>query len=104
MTADEIVEIEIADDGRLLVRPRLSDLGSLHLFEFIYRAGMGVGWEAANRTFVAPKPRELSYAQWFRQIVDAAAGECGVQLQITSRTTWTNVPEILRAEIEAGLN
>jgi hypothetical protein len=98
MTIDEIAEVRINRDGKLLVRPQVSD------FPYIYRAAMEVGWDADNRTLFSNKPLEWSYLHWFRQIVAAAAGEYGVRLVITPQTTWSDVPDALRAEIEAERN
>jgi hypothetical protein len=98
MTVDEIVEVRIDDGGRLLVRPQVGT------FPHIYRAAMEVRWDPDNRTLFSPKPREWSYLRWFQQIVAAAAGEYGVHLVITRDTTWTNVPDALRVEMETQRN
>jgi hypothetical protein len=95
MTIDEIVEVRIDEGGRLLVRPQVGT------FPHIYRAAMEVRWDSDNRALFSPKPREWSYLRWFQQIVAAAADEYGVRLIITPRTTWSDVPDALRAEIEA---
>jgi Integron Cassette Protein Hfx_Cass5 len=98
MTIDEIVEVRINGEGKLLVRPQVS------AFPYIYRAAMEVGWDPDNRTLFSPKPREWSYLRWFQQIVAAAAAEYDVRLVITPQTTWSDVPDALRAEIEAERN
>jgi hypothetical protein len=98
MVIDEILEVRIDADGKLLVRPQV------HTFPHIYRAAMQVGWDPDNRTLFSPKPREWSYLQWFRQIVAAASDEYGVRLVIAPQTAWFNVPDTLRAEIEAERN
>src|ERR1700754_97381 len=95
MITDEIAEISIDGDGRLLVRPQVQT------FPDVYRAGMEVGWDPRSGTLFSPTPRERSYPRWFQQILGAAAGEFGVSLIITSRTKWAKVSETLRAEIEA---
>jgi Integron Cassette Protein Hfx_Cass5 len=95
MTIDEIVEVRIDGGGKLLVRPQVGT------FPYIYRAAMEVGWDPDNRTLFGPKPREWSYLRWFQQIVATVEGEYGVRLVITPQTTWTNIPDALRAEIEA---
>lgn len=98
MTTDEIVEVKIDGDGKLLVRPQTC------AFPYIYRAAMEVGWNPDNRTLFSPKPREWSYLRWFQQIVSAVAGEYDVRLVITPQTAWSDVPDALRAEIEAERN
>jgi hypothetical protein len=83
---DEILEVKIGADGKLLVRPQVCT------FPHVYRAAMEVGWDPDNRTLFSPKPREWSYLRWFQQIVSAVADEYGVRLAITSQTTWSDVP------------
>lgn len=97
MTTDEIVEVSIDGGGRLLVRPQGT-------FPFIYRAAMEVGWDPDSCMLFSPKPREWSYLRWFQQIAAAVADEYRVRLVITPQTRWTNVPDALRAEIEAERN
>jgi len=98
MTTDEIVEVRIDGDGKLLVCPKVSR------FPHIYRAGMEVGWDPDSRTLFSPKPREWSHLHWFRQIVAAAVGEYGIRLVVTPQTRWTDVSDALRTEIEAERN
>jgi Integron Cassette Protein Hfx_Cass5 len=98
MVIEDIVEVRIDAEGKLVVRPQVSS------FPFIYRAAMEVGWDPDNRTLFSPGPRELSYLQWFRQIVAAALDEYGVRLVITPQTAWADAPDALRAEIEAERN
>jgi hypothetical protein len=38
--------------------------------------------------------------RWFQQIIAAVADEYRVRLVITPQTTWINVPDAIRAEIE----
>jgi hypothetical protein len=98
MTIDKIAEVRIDGDGKLSVRPQVC------VFPYIYRAAMEVQWDPDNRTLFSPKPSEWSYLHWFRQIVAAAADEYGVRLVITPQTTWSDVPDALRTEIEAEPN
>ncbi len=96
MTEDAISEVGIDSEGRLYVRP------SSVSFEYIYRAAMEVNWDAKERRLFSPRPREWTYADWFRQIVAAAADEYGIRLKLTIETTWSNIAEPLKNEIEAG--
>ena len=95
MKIDEIVDVKIDGGGRLLVRPQVGT------FPHIYRAAMEVQWDSDHCMLCSPKPREWSYLLWFQQIVAAVANEYDVRLVITPQTTWTNIPDALRAEIEA---
>jgi hypothetical protein len=92
---DEIAEIGIDQAGRLYVQP------AKQTFPYVYRAAMEVHWDQARGVLFSPKPREWSYRQWFRQILDAVTDEYGVHLRIGVGTTWTNVPDLLRTQIEA---
>jgi Integron Cassette Protein Hfx_Cass5 len=94
MVEDQIVEVGIDQDGKLYVRP------GEQTFSYIYRAAMGVGWDSLRRALFAPKAREWSYLDWFRQILAAAADEYGVRLRIGAATTWSDVPDLLRSQIE----
>ena len=95
MVEEQIAQIGIDDKGRLFVQPEEQD------FPYIYRAAMEVRWDSAGRKLISPKPREWSYLDWFRQIVAAAADEYGVYLKVGPRTTWIDIPEDLRREIES---
>lgn len=44
MTVDDIIAVEIDEAGRLCIQPGGQD------FDFIYRAGMEVGWDAREKT------------------------------------------------------
>jgi hypothetical protein len=96
MREDTIAEVGIDEEGRLYVRP-CSDS-----FEHTWRAAMEVSWDASKHRLFGPKPRDWSYVDWFKQIVAAAADECGARLKLTSETAWLNVPASLRTEIEAS--
>ncbi len=95
-----IAEVSIDASGRLLVVPRVPPGWS---FEYIYRAGMEVSWNAQARALVAPAPREWSRGRWFQQIVRAAADECRVRLHVEDSTSW-RVGSDVRAEIAAALD
>jgi hypothetical protein len=98
MRSIPIAQIEVAESGLLNVAPEAS---AVEHFEHIYRTATGVRWLPGSRSFAPARMAELSHAQWFSEIVGAAASEYGVQLQITSQTKWQNVPADIRAEIEA---
>ena len=92
---DAIAEVGIDGEGRLYLRPCSMS------FDHIWRAAMEVNWDASKRWLFGPKPREWTYADWFKQIVAAAADEYGARLRVTSETAWSNIPTALRNEIEA---
>ena len=94
----EVAEVTIDEGGRLLIRPTEAD-GS---FQFVYRAGAEVSWDAGRASFACPKPREWSYVRWFQQARDAVRSELGWNLKITRQTIWTNATAALREEISSA--
>ena len=95
MTEEAITEVGIDDQGRLYVRPSNTS------FDYVYRAGMEIYWDADRQRLYSPKPREWDHLRWFDQIVAAAAGEYGVRLTLGPETSWSNVPDRLRTAISA---
>jgi hypothetical protein len=91
MQRDAIAEIEIDATGQLHVVPLSCT------FPYIYHEAMEVHWNPERRSLYSAVPREWSYARWFEQIV-AAAREQGWLLQPTTRTSWRNIPESVKAE------
>ena len=89
MRTDTIVAVGIDEDGSLWVRPATA------IFPYIYREAMGVHWDAERRRLYSPKPREWSYARWFKQIRDAAGAQ-GVDLALRATTSWTGVDPVVR--------
>jgi hypothetical protein len=98
MRSVPIASIEIDGGGRLLVRPSATSGDD---FEFVYRTATGVRWRGADGSFYPVEVGSLSTATWFMEIVAAAKGEFGVNLQITQDTTWVSVPVGVQQEIES---
>src|SRR6187401_2337029 len=96
MHTDLIAEISIDSDRRLRVRPLTQD------FQYVYRAGMEVGWDNDGRFLYSPPPREWSNVQWFQQIVAAAKDEYGCTLVVSDETIWHNVEPSLQSAITAA--
>lgn len=93
MTIDKILEIGIDDKERLFVKPQTEQ------FEFIYRDASGISWDDKEKFLYSPKQGELTYFDWFRQIILATKGEYGCELKITNETKWTNIPAELKIQI-----
>ncbi|MEO5914617.1 MAG: hypothetical protein ABIS50_10320 [Luteolibacter sp.] len=92
MNPGPIAEVTIAPDGRLLVFPTANS------YPNIYLEGVEVHWDAGGRYLYSPKPREWSYLDWFRQIINVAG-----DLALSSDTKWTNIPDDLRHEAGAWM-
>jgi hypothetical protein len=95
MREDSIAQVGIDVDGRLYVKPTSTS------FDYIYRAGMEVGWDSSERRLFSPRPREWTYLDWFKQILAAVADEYRTRLRLTPETVWSNVPTAVRAEISS---
>jgi hypothetical protein len=95
MIRDTINNVEIDAEGRLRVRPSNAE------FPYVWRAAMEVYWDADSRTLFSPKPREWTYQMWFQQLIAAVRDEYDAKLMLSTETTWSNVPPLVRAEIEA---
>lgn len=92
-TLDEIVEVGIDKNERLFIRPKRER------FSLIYRTATEVHWDEKELFLYSPKPREWSYYDWFRHIIDVADKECNSKLILTYRTTWTNIDNNLKKQI-----
>ena len=96
MAINNIAEIRIDDAGRLCVVPELAD------FTHIYRAGMEVHWDEQGDFLYSPPSRDWTYVRWFEQILEAARGECGYELTVTSLTRWVAIEPSLKQAILAS--
>ena len=92
MKADPITQIGIDTQGRLFIKP-----ASL-TYPMIYREANGVQWNPQENQLFSDKPREWSYLDWFKQIINTADPE-GIDLEITNQTEWINIPEQLHLEM-----
>jgi hypothetical protein len=93
-----IAEVCVSEGGELLVFPCPNEAPD---FSWIYRAALEVSWDPNRGALVTPPPVTGTYPERFGFVVGAARSEYGVSLRLTSATRWTDVPEAVRAEIEA---
>lgn len=92
-TLDEIIEVGIDKDEQLFVRPKRER------YTLIHRTATEVHWDEKELFLYSPKPREWSYFDWYRHIIDVADKECNSKLILTHRTIWTNVENELKKQI-----
>ncbi len=92
----EIIKIEMLATKELSVTP-ISNCNDT--FQFIYRAATGVTWNEKMQYFMSPIPREWSHFDWYVNIVNSVASEIGVNLLITPKTKWHNIPNELQDKI-----
>lgn len=90
---DEVIEVGIDKNERLFIRPKNER------FTLIYRTATEVHWDEKELYLYSPKPREWSYYDWFRHIIDVADKECNCKLVLTHRTIWTNIENELKKQI-----
>ncbi|WP_374950470.1 hypothetical protein [Mucilaginibacter sp.] len=90
---DNIKEIRIDKLERLCVMPDEQN------FSFIWRSAMEVHWDEKGKFLYSPKPREWSYFDWYRQILDATKDEYGCCLVLTNETSWIDIPIALKEQI-----
>ena len=95
-----IKEVSFSPEASLRIVP---DTQETDTFQWIHRAGAGTRWEPASSAFIAYEPHNWKPFDLFRQILTSAEGELGVQLHLTSRTRWAEVPEELRDNIESWM-
>lgn len=93
MKIDQISEIGIDIEERLYIKP------SIARFDLIYRTATEVHWDASGLFLFSPKPREWTYLDWYKHIVDVVNSELCYKLVLTDETIWTNIPKELKQEI-----
>lgn len=63
------------------------------IYQYIYRATAGVYWDNENHGFKSTPIQDWSIAKWFSQIVSVVKSELGVELQLSPKTNWQNIPQ-----------
>lgn len=94
METDQISRIEIDQEGRLHIFP-----ANLR-FPLVYRTATEVHWNPERKSLYSPKPRDWTYFEWFKHIIDVIEKEVAYKLQLTDKTEWINISEELRTEIK----
>lgn len=94
MRNDKISKIEIDESGRLVITP------DTEKFTMIYRSASEVHWDDKINSLYSPKPRKLSYLDWYKHIISIIVSECNCRLLITDSTKWINVPDEMKCEIK----
>jgi hypothetical protein len=90
---DLIEAVGINEAGSLWVKPATATL------PYIYREAAEVHWDVSHRYLYSPRPRDWSYGQWYRHIIDIAASQ-GVHLRPSTATRWVNIDPVLQQEIQ----
>ena len=64
----------------------------------VFTLAKEVNWDNNQHFLYSPEPREWSYIDWYKHIINVAK-ECNVTLILTKETTWTNIPQSLKHDI-----
>jgi len=89
-------KVRIDEVGQLRVTPTTNPS---KMFQFAYRADLGVYWDIEQQCFYTPAPGVISYTDWYVLVLDTANSEFGCSLRITEHTEWENVPLALKQAI-----
>lgn len=86
----EIKEIGIDSKGLLFVRPNIEAKSESAIFQYVYRAAMGVYWNENEQYFHSnlPANEDMTYEKWYKQILQAVKEELGCSLEISKNTKW----------------
>jgi hypothetical protein len=93
LSQDNISTIFIDKNGRLCIKPATKE------FTLIYRSATEVHWDNKERFLYSPKPRELTYLDWYKHIISVISIECDCKLTIITDTKWIGVPNDLKNDI-----
>ena len=93
MKTDRIKEIRIDDAGKLCITPIQEQ------FTLIWRSATEVHWDEKKKLIFSPKPREWSYFDWYKHIVNTIKTEYNCELILTDDTVWIDVPQFLKQQI-----
>ncbi|NKB56450.1 MAG: hypothetical protein GKS00_08950 [Alphaproteobacteria bacterium] len=90
MKREIISAVEITETGQLML---ILASGGESFYEHIYREAAGVYWSNEKKGFhSAAAPKEWSYSDWFKHIVEAAES-LDVALELGANVAWKNVPD-----------
>ncbi|TDQ28144.1 hypothetical protein CLV82_2974 [Zeaxanthinibacter enoshimensis] len=65
----------------------------------IYRTATEVHWDPECKCLYSPRPREWTYYDWYKHILEVVENEGNYKLKLTDRTEWNNIPKELKTEI-----
>ena len=63
------------------------------MYQYIYREASGVYWDENYHGFKSTPLKEWSHSKWFSHIVSLVKSSLGVELQLSKKATWCNIPE-----------
>lgn len=93
MTTDNIIAVGIDKEGRLFIKPQTKR------FTLVWRSATEVHWNDKEAYLYSPKPREWSYFDWYKHMVEVIAKNYNCKLLIVNDADWLNVPDELKSQI-----
>ncbi len=87
MDQETINEVEVTNAGELFLG--IEGKGK-SMYQYIYREAAGVYWDEEHHGFKSTPLKEWSHSKWFSHIVGLVKSCLGVELQLSSKATWTN--------------
>lgn len=89
-------------DQEIISKVIITDTGELFLgiegkgksmYQYIYREAAGVYWDEKGCGFKSTTLKEWSHSKWFSHIVGLVKSCLGVELKLSSKVTWSDIPE-----------
>ncbi len=101
MTLETVSNIEITDDGEIVIA---LESGGKASYQYVYRAAAGVYWDQDGKAFRFATKKDGLYAKWFAHILNVLDDEMTLQLRLARVVTWTGVSNEVRDEILMLIN
>ncbi len=93
MELEEVSKVEINHKGELFICLKS---GGKAEYQHIYRQGREVYWDSEMKGFKSPPPRQWTYLQWYKHILDVVSEAIKLKLIISNNTEWINVDDELK--------
>ena len=90
MDQEIIINIEVTNANELFLG---IESNGKSIYQHIYRGAAGVYWDEKNHGFKSTPLKKRSHSEWFSHIVSLVKSCLGVELQLNSKATWSNIPE-----------
>ena len=96
MDSEIINKVRVIEGGELLLGIEGNEKP---MYQYIYREAAGVYWDPALNGFKSKGLKDKSCSVWFSHIVSIVKSGLDVELQLSSKTSWENIPEKDKNEI-----
>ena len=93
MKTDNIKEVKIDNLGRLCIYPEKEK------FTGVWRTATEVHWDEKELCLYSSMPRDWSYSEWYKHIINVAKNECYCDLLLTGETLFTDISASLKEQI-----